>query len=72
MPKISEAVACDHPQSGQVYFFIFHQFIYVDHLDHHLLCPMQFHMNGVEVNKTPKFISIMTTGREKVATVRSV
>ena len=38
--KILGTVAYDHPQSGQVYIFIFHQCIHVYHLDHHLLCPM--------------------------------
>ena len=53
---ISGAVAYDHPQTGQLYLFIFHQCIHVDHLDHHLMCPMQCRMNDVEINETPKFL----------------
>ena len=54
--KIPGAVDYYHPQSGQVYIFIFRQCILVDHLDHHILCPMQYRINSVEMNKTPKFL----------------
>ena len=53
---ISGAVAYDQPQTGQVYLLIFHQCIYVEHLDHHLLCPMQCRMSGVGIDETPKFL----------------
>ena len=36
--------------------FTLNQCIHVKHLDHHLLCLIQCRMNGVEVNKTPKFL----------------
>ena len=51
--KISGAVDYNHPQSGQVYIFMFHQCIHVEHLYHHLLCPMQCQMNGADANETP-------------------
>ena len=37
---IPGAVAYDYPQNGQVGLLIFHKCIYVEHLDHHILCTM--------------------------------
>ena len=54
--KISGEVVYDHPQTVQVYLLIFHNCIHADHFDHHLLCPMQCRMNGVEINETPQFL----------------
>ena len=53
--KISRSVVYDHSQIGQVYLLILHKGIHSDHLDHHILCPMQYIMHGVEINETPKF-----------------
>ena len=57
---ISGSVAYNQPQSGKVHIFIFHRCIHFDHLDHHLLCPMQCQMNNVEVNEMPKFLLVLT------------
>ena len=54
--KILGSMAYDHPQSGRVYIFIFHQFIHINYLDHPMLCPIQFRVNSVEVNGMPKFL----------------
>ena len=39
--------------SGQTYHLVIHQAIKIPHLEHSLICPMQFRMNGVEINETP-------------------
>ena len=44
------------PKSGQTYHLVIHQAIKIPHLGHSLLCPMQFRMNGVEINETPRFL----------------
>ena len=61
---ISGEVAYDNPQSGQIYSFIFHKCINVNHLNHHVLCPMQCRTHGVEVNETSDFV-FETTNRHK-------
>ena len=33
------------------------QNITIDHLDNHLLCPMQCHLNGVHISEVPKFLA---------------
>jgi hypothetical protein len=52
---VSGILAFDHPRDGQVYHLVFHQAIHMPQLDHHLLCPMQCHVNDVTVNNVPKF-----------------
>ena len=49
-------VAYDHPQTGEVLHLVINQSIHIPHLDHHLLCPMQCHVNDVTVGETPKFL----------------
>jgi hypothetical protein len=49
-------VAYDHPQTGEVLHLVINQAIHIPHLDHHLLCPMQCHVNDMTVGKTPKFL----------------
>jgi hypothetical protein len=38
---ISGVVAHDDPATGEVFHLVINQAIYIPHLDHHLLCPMQ-------------------------------
>ena len=35
------------PKSGQTYLLVIHQAIKIPHLEHSLICPTQFRMNGV-------------------------
>ena len=56
LKTVSAAVKYTHPVSGQRYILVFHQAIHHPDLEHHLLCPMQMRMQGVEVNETPKFL----------------
>ena len=51
---VSGMVAYDHPVTGQAYMLVFHQAIYLESMDNHLICPMQCRVNGVEINDTPK------------------
>jgi len=49
---VSDALAYDDPLTGEVYHIVINQAIYIPHLDHHLLCPMQCRVNDVTVNET--------------------
>ncbi len=53
---VSGVVAYDHPQTGEVLHLVLNQAIHIPHLDHHLLCQMQCHVNVVTVGETPKFL----------------
>jgi hypothetical protein len=53
---VSGALAYDDPLTGEVYHIVINQAIYIPHLDHHLLCPMQCRVNDVTINETPKFL----------------
>jgi hypothetical protein len=55
--NVSSVLAFDHPWDRQVYHLVFHQAIHMPQLDHHLLCPMQCHVNDVTVNNVPKFLT---------------
>jgi hypothetical protein len=58
---VSGILAFDHPRDGQVYHLVFHQAIHMPQLDHHLLCPMQCHINDMTVNDVPKFLTHFPT-----------
>ena len=45
------------PMTGRQYFLVLHQAIEIPTLNHHLLCPMQCRINGVEINECPKFLT---------------
>ena len=67
--KIAVTVAYDNPQSGKFCIFIFHHFIRVNHLNHHMLCTMQCLINGIEVNETPKFLLRQPTDKSRAIVV---
>ena len=47
-------VAYDHSYTGITYMLVWHQAIYLDSMENHLICPMQSRVSGVQVNDTPK------------------
>jgi hypothetical protein len=51
---VSGVVAYDDPQTGRMLHLIINQAIYIPHLDHHLLCPMQCCVNDMTINDPPK------------------
>jgi hypothetical protein len=53
-PTVSGVVAYDHPYTGITYMLVWHQAIYLETMENHLICPMQCRVNGVVVNDTPK------------------
>ncbi len=53
---MSGLVAYDDPQTRRMLHLIINQAIHIPCLDHHLLCPMQCHVNDVAVNDLPKFL----------------
>jgi hypothetical protein len=67
---ISGAVAYTDPANGRTLLLLIHQAIHIPHLDHHLLCPMQCHVNDVTVNDTPKFLVSDPTDQTHALTLR--
>ena len=53
-PTVTGVVAYDHPSTGQTYMLIFHQAIYLDTMENHLVCPMQCRAAGVTIHDCPK------------------
>ena len=64
-PKVGSKHACifdavfayDEHEMGQVFIFLFYQMIEMKGLDHHLLCPMEYWMNGVAIDKVYKCLA---------------
>ena len=54
---IDAAVGYQDPQSGQKFLLMINQAICIDSLVNCLLCPMQCHLNGVQINEVPKFLT---------------
>lgn len=57
VPIVTVAVAYDDPVTTDVVILLFHQVLYFEELDHHLICPMQLRLNDVTVNECPKFLT---------------
>jgi hypothetical protein len=53
VPIVTAAVAYDDPNTYQTYVLFFHQVLYMDKLEHHLLCPAQLRANQITVNDVP-------------------
>ncbi len=53
---ISGALAYDNPITVETFHLVVNQAIYIPHLDHHLLCPMQCQVNDMTVDDTSKFM----------------
>ncbi len=53
--------AFDDPQTRRMLHLIINQAIHIQHLDHHLLCPMQCPVNDVTINSLPKFLAADST-----------
>ena len=47
----------DNPQNGKPYLLVINQSIHLDHLEHHLMCTMQFRTNRININETTKYHS---------------
>jgi hypothetical protein len=68
-PTVSGVVAYADPQTGRMLHLIINQAIHIPHLDHHLLCPMQCHVNDVIVNNLSKFLSTDPTDQTHALTL---
>jgi hypothetical protein len=66
---VSGALAYDDPVTGKVYHLVINQTIHIPHLDHHLLCPMQYWVNNMIVNNTPKFLTSDPTDHKHALTI---
>jgi hypothetical protein len=63
---VSSVLAFDHLRDEQIYHLVFHQAIHMSQLDHHLLFPMQCHVNDVTINNVPKFLTSFPTDNTHV------
>ena len=54
---IDDDAAYDQPKTGQVVIFLINQAFEIKDLNHHLLCLLLCHMNGVVINEVPKFLA---------------
>ena len=54
---IDVTVAYTEPETGQVDILLINHAIKMKGLNHHLLCPMQYCMNGVLIHEIPKLLS---------------
>ena len=50
-------MACDHPQSGQIYILVYNKSVYYDNISNHLVSSIHSYMNGVNINENSKFLS---------------
>jgi hypothetical protein len=66
---VSGVVAYTDPQTGRTLHLVINQAIHIPHLDHHLLCPMQCHVNDVIVDETPKFLAPQPTDQMHALTL---
>jgi hypothetical protein len=66
---VSGVVPYDDPQTGRMLHLIINQAIHIPHLDHHLICPMQCHVNDVTVNDLPKFLAANPTDQTYALTI---
>jgi hypothetical protein len=63
VPIASVAVAYDCQRTSTTYILIFHQVLYLKHLDNALLNPNQLRHHGLEVNECP--ISLLPTAQRQ-------
>ncbi len=54
---VSGAFAYTDHMTGRMLHLVINQEIHIPHLDHHLLCPMQCHVNDVTVDEMLKFLA---------------
>ncbi len=66
---VNGVVAYDDPQTGRMLHLIINQAIHIPHFDHHLLCPMQYHVNDATINNLPKFLVANPTDQIHALTI---
>jgi hypothetical protein len=65
LPIVTAAVAYDCPITYLTYILIFHQIVYIDELNSHLICPYQLRLAGITVNACPlQFTPISKRSKE--------
>ncbi len=55
--------------TGKVYHLVINQAIYIPHLDHHLLCPLQCQGSDMIVDNMPKFLMSDPTDHTHALTI---
>ena len=53
VPIKTAAVAYDCPTTYQTFVLMFHESLYIEELESHLICPNQLRHSGIQVNDTP-------------------
>ena len=59
---VDAAVHCQDLQSAQKFILMIKQTICIDCFINHLLCPMQCHLNGMQISEVPKFLAENPSG----------
>ena len=54
---VDATVGYQDQQSAKKFILVINQAICIDDLDNHLLCPMQCHLNGVQISEVLKFLA---------------
>jgi hypothetical protein len=67
---VSRGLAYDDPMTGKVYHLVINQAIHIPHLDHHLLCPVQYQVNDMIVDNTPNFLTSDPTDHMHALTIK--
>ena len=57
---ITGAVGYCDPLTRNILYLVIHHAIYIPTLDHHLLCPIQCCVVGVDINGCPKFLTTLS------------
>jgi hypothetical protein len=66
---VSGVIAYNDPVTGKVFYLLINQAIHIPHLDHHLLCPMQCHVNDVIVDNLQKNLAADPTDKTHALTI---
>ena len=57
---VNATVDYSKSETGHVVILLINQVIKMKSLDHHLLCPIQYCMNGVMIDEVPKVLAMYT------------
>ena len=57
VPIVTAAVAYDSPITGETTIILTHNALYIANMTQNLIPPIMLRMNGIEVNKCPKFLA---------------
>jgi hypothetical protein len=63
VPNVKAAIAYNNPKTGEVTILLVHQALHFPEIKNCLLIPMQILLRDIEVNKHPKFLTVVPTSK---------